>query len=261
MECCINRGSASNLESLDDKITDSNCQTVYSDDPSIKDEVQNVADLAERLLRILIYRMLEKLMHEEAADGDFNLSTIPPSILNELRVTRKHFMEDSIQGSDFDKCVIQEVVSCIERQADFVTKNFHKSFHQLALELDFSNGYKFAFDAFVNICKKFFEEGDVTWYRILSLICFSAEVALSVIKHGGPGLENFLKKIVHHIVEFIVKEEIAEWISTHGGWVSALENQQTVSCMPLFSWTLLFAAVDAIPLVSLRFAIQQYIVW
>ena len=64
--------------------------------------------------------------------------------------------------------------------------------------------------------------GEVSWGAIASLICFGAEVAVWVIREGGPGVEAYLKKIVHYVVEFFVKEEIAEWIASHGGWVRAI---------------------------------------
>ena len=79
--------------------------------------------------------------------------------------------------------------------------------------------FTLAYDKFVQVCKKLFLSKR-SWGHILALLCFGSEIAVAIIKLGKSGVENFLEKVVNFVVEFVVKEEIAQWITNHGGWVS-----------------------------------------
>ncbi len=78
-----------------------------------------------------------------------------------------------------------------------------------------------AYSGFAKVARKLFESG-INWGRIITLLCFGYEIAVSVIKTGTRAIGSFLKKIVKFVVTFIVKEKIASWIERQGGWVSTL---------------------------------------
>ena len=78
-----------------------------------------------------------------------------------------------------------------------------------------------AYDTFASVARKLFRSG-INWGRIVSLLCFGYEIALTVLRRGFSG--SFLRKIVTFVVEFIFQERIARWIARHGGWVSFRET-------------------------------------
>lgn len=197
---------------------------------SCEDDIRNVAEKTEKILRVLTYSILEAMMHEEEADGDFLLSTIPLSIINELRMTRMHFLNaDNTDGNNLDKYILANVVKVLQNQLEDTAKHYHKLFHNLVAELDITDGFELAYEKFVKVCRKILM-GNVSWGAIASLVCFGAEVAVWVIRSGRPGVEAYLKKIVHYVVEFFVKEEIAHWIATHGGWMAMVEVLDSPGC-------------------------------
>ena len=97
---------------------------------------------------------------------------------------------------------------------------YHDTFSQMITNLNLSElGNERAYESFRKIAGRLFESG-ITWGRILALLCFGYEIAVTVIKQGVRGTAKFLKSVIKLIVDFIVNEKIAKWIAKQGGWVS-----------------------------------------
>lgn len=74
-----------------------------------------------------------------------------------------------------------------------------------------------AYETFAAVARRLFRSG-INWGRIVALLCFAYEIAVTVIRRGFSG--SFLRRIIRFVVDFIFNERIARWIAQHGGWVS-----------------------------------------
>ena len=102
---------------------------------------------------------------------------------------------------------------------DTLDKRYHNEFARMAKTLGLTSDT--AYDAFAKVARKLFQDG-INWGRIVALLSFGYEIAVSVVKKGAMGIRKFLQKIVSFVVTFIIQEKIAGWIRRHGGWVSFL---------------------------------------
>lgn len=73
-----------------------------------------------------------------------------------------------------------------------------------------------AYETFAAVARRLFRSG-INWGRVVALLCFGYEIAVTVIRKGFSG--NFLRRIIRFVVDFIFNERIARWIAQHGGWV------------------------------------------
>lgn len=84
-----------------------------------------------------------------------------------------------------------------------------------------------AYEAFAGVARKLFRDGNVSWGRIVTLLCFGYRMAVTVIQRG---IRGFFSHIVGFVVKFIITEKIAKWIADQGGWRAALRYiPETVS--------------------------------
>lgn len=203
--------------------------TLFGSD--VKEDILHVTDLTEKILKCLTFKILDKIIDEEAQNGQFDISLIPGNILNELHAAKCHHAKDCEigKGNDLDQWFMIRMEKLINVQADYAVRNHHQRFHRITAQLKLDHEIPFAYNTFVKICKKLFDE-EISWHRILALICFGAEIGVSIIKHGRPGVEKFLNKVVYYVVEFTVKEEIAHWISQHGGWMAIVDLFDSENC-------------------------------
>src|SRR6218665_1871233 len=65
---------------------------------------------------------------------------------------------------------------------------------------------------------RLFRDGNVSWGRIVTLLCFGYRMAVTVIQRG---IRGFFSHIVGFVVKFILTEKIAKWIADQGGWVGS----------------------------------------
>lgn len=73
-----------------------------------------------------------------------------------------------------------------------------------------------AYETFAAVARRLFRSG-INWGRVVALLCFGYEIAVTVIRKGFSG--SFLRRIIRFVVDFIFNERIARWIAQHGGWV------------------------------------------
>ncbi|KAJ7375595.1 bcl-2 homologous antagonist killer, partial [Desmophyllum pertusum] len=72
-----------------------------------------------------------------------------------------------------------------------------------------------AYETFAAVARRLFRSG-INWGRVVALLCFGYEIAVTVIRRGFSG--SFLRRIIRFVVDFIFNERIARWIAQHGGW-------------------------------------------
>jgi Apoptosis regulator proteins, Bcl-2 family. len=187
---------------------------------AISRDVDKIVKEAEKILRCSIFKLLEKVIEQESANGQLDFSAIPKNITDELKEIQYYISkcEAEEEQSHFGDLLHHQVIQTMEKQLQMTLELHHQSFHKLTASIDISSEFNFAYESFVRIAKKFIHD-EITWYRIVSLLCFGAEIAVEVIKKGRPGVQSFVNKIVHYVVEFLLKEEVADWIAEHGGWV------------------------------------------
>ena len=99
---------------------------------------------------------------------------------------------------------------------DKLNEKYHHQFVAMIKDLGLTSNTAYA--TFAKVARKLFENG-ITWGRIVALLLFGSEIAVSVIKKGAMGIRDFLRKISDIVVAFIV-QEIQQWIKDQGGWVS-----------------------------------------
>lgn len=93
-----------------------------------------------------------------------------------------------------------------------------------------------AYETFAAVARRLFRSG-INWGRIVSLLCFGYEIAVTVIRRGFSG--SFLRRIIRFVVEFIFNERIARWIAQHGGWVR--KTDPNLSIMKIISDSLVMS--------------------
>ncbi|XP_074833401.1 bcl-2 homologous antagonist/killer [Carettochelys insculpta] len=76
-----------------------------------------------------------------------------------------------------------------------------------------------AYEYFIKIATSLFESG-INWGRVIALLGFGYRMAIHVYQHGVTG---FLRSITRYVVEFVLRNRIAQWIAQQGGWVAALD--------------------------------------
>lgn len=64
-------------------------------------------------------------------------------------------------------------------------------------------------------------EDKINWGRVAALMYIAYLIVITVVKQKASSLPRLLKIVVSHVVRFI-KEKLARWIASQGGWVSKL---------------------------------------
>ncbi|XP_009325676.1 PREDICTED: bcl-2 homologous antagonist/killer [Pygoscelis adeliae] len=76
-----------------------------------------------------------------------------------------------------------------------------------------------AYKHFTRIASRLFESG-INWGRVIALLSFGYRMAIHVYQHGVPG---FFCRITRYVMEFMLRNHIAQWIAQQGGWVAVLD--------------------------------------
>ena len=72
---------------------------------------------------------------------------------------------------------------------------------------------------------RLFDDGVISWGRVVTLLCFGYRMAMVVIRRG---LVSFFSNVVRFIVRFVLIEKIAKWIADQGGWVIISASSSTL---------------------------------
>lgn len=99
-----------------------------------------------------------------------------------------------------------------------------------------------AYETFAALARRLFRSG-INWGRIVALLCFGYEIAVTVIRRGFSG--NFLRRIIRFVVDFIFNERIARWIAEHGGWRGVLDFRLSEPSWYTIGFVLLLGSIAA----------------
>ena len=174
----------------------------------------------EQVFKNFVYRRLTSHIDKEATDGDLDVASFS-STLSHLRGAREEFEGTDDKPMDPSQEQINQLGQTLAAFGDEIQEKYHETFSDMICRLNISNDCDLSFSSFANIARKLFDHG-INWGRIIALLCFGYEIAVTVIKSGVHGVSGFLRKIVSYVVKFIVSEKIAKWIAERGGWVSTI---------------------------------------
>lgn len=145
--------------------------------------------------------------------GEMSSSSARPDALEELRSSG-----DVPQLSPNIPVVVKQL---LDMSAEFDAK-YRDQFEDMTDSLSLTPAT--AYETFAAVARRLFSSG-ITWGRIVALLCFGYEIAVTVIRRGFSG--NFLRRIIRFVVDFIFNERIARWIAEHGGWVRNKNTSQS----------------------------------
>ena len=180
----------------------------------LEDE-KKIADETEEIFRNFVYHRLTSQIEKEASEGDMSVANIPRRVLLELRERGRTGEFESSQ-QDQDKC--KELGKALAEVGDQIQFKYGDTFQEMISQLGLTPST--AYESFASIARRLFNNG-INWGRIVALLCFGYEIAMTVIRRGVEGVGTFVRKIVQYVVRFILRERIARWIADNGGWVSS----------------------------------------
>lgn len=198
------------------------------DDPEDEKDadVEQVASDTEKVFKNFVYKRLTSHIDKEATEGDLEVGSIPPNVINEIRDEERRFnASNSNRGDDPNQEQMRQLGKTLAAYGDEIQEKYHTTFTEMISRLNLSSDQDFAYDSFTRVAMRLFEHG-ISWGRILGLLCFGYEIAIYVIKRSTHGIGRFLKKIVSYVAKFVLKEKIAQWIAERGGWVKALVDME-----------------------------------
>lgn len=172
-----------------------------------EDELVVVRD-TEGVFRHFVFQRYQDETEREEQSGEMNSPTasVRPDALEELR-------------SCNDEHPFSQHVPVIGRRlleiGDEIDAKYKDQFRDMIDSLSLTPAT--AYETFAALARRLFRSG-ISWGRIVALLCFGYEIAVTVIRKGFSG--SFLRRIVRFVVDFIFNERIARWIAQRGGWVS-----------------------------------------
>lgn len=157
------------------------------------------------------------------------------------------FQEETERGDDdvqFDRArsdALEELRSCNDERRQHITRigqrlgevgdeidaKYRDQFHEMIEQLSLTSDT--AYETFAAVTRRLFRSG-INWGRIIALLCFGYEIAMTVIRRGFSG--SFLRRIIRFVVDFVFRERIAVWIAEHGGWVREIY----LSCLFMYQF-------------------------
>ena len=183
-------------------------------------DVEVVANETKEIFKNFVYRRLTSEIEKEASEGELDVPCLEPAVLSSLVEPSNDQSKKEGDKSATDQEFINLVGLKLASYGDEIQARYHDTFSQMITNLNLSElGNERAYESFRKIARRLFEY-EITWGRILALLYFGYEIAVTVIKQGVRGTAKFLKSLIKLIVDFIVNEKIAKWIAKQGGWVS-----------------------------------------
>eukprot|EP00794_Sanderia_malayensis_P013003 gene13003-14342_t len=176
-------------------------EQLSKEDEEFKEETENI-------FKGFMYHRLTSRIEQEADGGHFSVGQIPKPVLQEL---------ETVSSQEEKKSKEQQVLGkTLAEMGDQLNRKYHSQLVDMTKSLGLTS--ETAYATFAKIAKRLFQNG-INWGRIVALLCFGYEIAMSVIKSKTRSVGTFLKKIVNFVVSFIIQEKISNWIANHGGWV------------------------------------------
>lgn len=171
-----------------------------------EEQEREVVQDTEGVFRTFVYQRFQE--ETERGDDEVQFDSARSDALEELRSF------NDVQRED-----INRIGQRLGEVGDEIDAKYRDQFHEMIDSLSLTSDT--AYETFARVARRLFRSG-INWGRIIALLCFGYEIAITVIRRGFSG--SFLRRIIKFIVDFIFRERIARWIAEHGGWVSSTEE-------------------------------------
>ncbi|EDO49892.1 predicted protein [Nematostella vectensis] len=169
-----------------------------------EDSEKTVVSETEGVFRYFMYQRFQ----DEAERGDTEV---------QFTEARSDALEELRSCNDTSRQHIATIGRRLGEVGDEIDAKYRDQFHDMIESLHLTPGT--AYDTFAAVARRLFRSG-ISWGRIIALLCFGYEIAITVIRRGFSG--SFLRRIIRFVVDFIFRERIARWIAEHGGWVAVM---------------------------------------
>lgn len=173
------------------------------------DTEENVIDEAEDVIRNFIFESYQHQLVEEVDTLDSTTPDVP-----ELCA----FTSDPMSRAS-------QVGRQLARIGDDINRRYADEFKDMINQLNVNEDT--AYEVFAGVAKKLFAD-EINWGRVAALMCLAYRITMTVVKEKAKKFAQFMKVIVSHVVRFI-KEKIAGWIASQGGWSAALQYSPSMS--------------------------------
>uniref|UniRef100_K1P6Q7 Putative Bcl-2-like protein antagonist/killer 2 n=1 Tax=Magallana gigas TaxID=29159 RepID=K1P6Q7_MAGGI len=173
------------------------------------DTEENVIDEAEDVIRNFIFESYQHQLVEEVDTLDSTTPQVP-----ELCA----FTSDPMSRAS-------QVGRQLARIGDDINRRYADEFKDMINQLNVNEDT--AYEVFAGVAKKLFAD-EINWGRVAALMCLAYRITMTVVKEKAKKFAQFMKVIVSHVVRFI-KEKIAGWIASQGGWSAALQYSPSMS--------------------------------
>ncbi|XP_068710734.1 bcl-2 homologous antagonist/killer-like [Montipora foliosa] len=197
-----------------------------------EEELAVVRD-TEGVFRHFMFQRYQDETERGEQSGEMNTSSVTarPDALEELRSC------NDVHGFSQNVPVIGQRLGEI---GDEIDAKYKDQFKDMIDSLSLTPAT--AYETFAAVARRLFRSG-INWGRIVALLCFGYEIAVTVIRRGFSG--NFLRRIIRFVVDFIFNERIARWIAQHGGWRGVLDFRLSEPSWYTIGIVLLFGTLFA----------------
>ena len=184
-------------------------------DPSINDQQGQSEGMERDVVRdtegVFRHFMFQRFQEETQRENELGVLNNPST------GARSDALEELRSCNDVDP--FSQNVPVIGRRlgeiGDEIDAKYKDQFQDMIEQLSLTPAT--AYETFAAVARRLFRSG-INWGRIVALLCFGYEIAITVIRRGFSG--SFLRRIIRFVVDFVFRERIARWIAEHGGWVS-----------------------------------------
>lgn len=190
--------------------------------PLTPDTEENVAEQTDGVFRNFVYRMYNNERCEQEADDTPNAPELTTFTDEPLGISSQVGRQLAMIGDDIN---------------DRYSSQFTHLIKMLNIRPDT------AYEAFAGVAKKLFRDGNISWGRVITLLCFGYRMAVTVLERG---IHGFFSKIVGFVCRFIMVEKIAQWIAEQGGWRAVLNYVPETIGWPTIGLIMSFAVASVL---------------
>lgn len=203
--------SSNGREGQENDKNDPNASTSSADsDSTFKNETESI-------LRQFVYDRFEEETETEADEVPVS-ETARADALEELRSIGQENEPDS---------TAVRVSKKLREVGDVINLKYRDEFQDMISQLNITS--LTAYSSFAEVAQRLFRN-EITWSRIVALLCFGYEIAKQVLRDGLGG--TYMRKIYQLFVDFIINERIAAWITQNGGWVRIFNTTSALISPP-----------------------------
>jgi len=185
-----------------------------------------VDDSSEKLEEPGSYRLLnesERVRQQTADSGVYLFQGFMRDEFTRQRISEPVFFNSAFQPAPaFNSSLASDVI-----EASYQIRHLSEKFansplrDQVLAQAQQVDLRTLTLDSFSDILYGLFQEGGVTWERVIVLFFFCADVSLRAVKEK---LFGQFANILHWSIRFFSLDVFTRWVQDHGGWVKILQD-------------------------------------